>query len=427
MSLMDGLFGDDEIASIVGDEAMLAAMLRVEAALARVEGRLGLIPEASATRIAETAEALVPDLATIRSDAASAGIPSQALVKALKSACGQDAGWVHFGATSQDIQDTSLILRLRETIDTLQVRLVALAATLARQAEIWRAQAIPARTRFQIAAPTTLGAKIDVWRDPLARHLERLDELRPRLCIVSFHGAAGTGAALAPRSAEIRRAIAEEVGLGAPDIPWHASRDGLVELGNWLALVTGSLGKMGMDLVLLGQSEVAEVAAGMGGGSSTMPQKSNPVSAEALVSLARVNAGALGTLHQAMVHAQERDGTALGIEWQVLPAMLIRTGAALRIATTLADTLEPRPDRISQTFAADRGAMLAEAAGFALSARLPRDDALDIVGQALRAVSEDPNETLIGALSRLAPDHDWERILDPSRLVGDAGFEKFDS
>jgi 3-carboxy-cis,cis-muconate cycloisomerase len=420
MTLTDVMFGDPQLSRIMGGAAQLAAMLRVEAALARAEARLGLIPAHAADRIVAAAEALTPDPAEIAEAAAAAGIPAQALVKALKALCGPEAGWAHFGATSQDVQDTSLVLQLREALEVLRARLTGVSEALASKAARYSGQPIPARTRFQIAAPTTLGAKVAVWQAPLARHLVRLGELEPRLLNVSFYGAAGTGAALAPRSAELRQAIAAELGLGAPAVPWHAARDGMVELGGWLALVTGSLGKMGLDLVLLGQSEVAEVAAGRGGGSSTMPQKSNPVSAEALVTLARLNAGDLGTLHQALIHAQERDGSALGIEWQILPGMVIRAGAALRIALDLAETLQPRRDRIEATFAADRGGMLAEAAGFALARNMPRSDALEIVGAALRAVADDPRETLAGALGHLAPGQDWEKVLDPAAQTGEA-------
>lgn len=420
MMLTDGLFGDPELGCVMGAPAQLAAMLRAEAALARVQGRLGIIPADAAEAIAGVAGTLVIDPASILAAAAKAGIPSQALVAALKTACGANGVWAHFGATSQDIQDTGLVLQLREALDILEPRLIQLDAALAAKARDHADQPIPARTRFQIAAPTTLGAKIAVWRAPLARHLARLAELRPRLLNVSLYGAAGTGAALAPRIAEVRAAMAQELNLGAPDIPWHAARDGIVELGGWLALVTGSLGKIGADLILLGQSEIGEVSAGTGGGSSTMPQKSNPVAAEALVNLARLNAGAVGTLHQAMVHAQERDGSALALEWQTLPGMVIRTGAALRLAQALAETLAPCPDRIAETFGADRGAMLAEAAGFYLARHMPRDQALKIVGAALAEVAANPQETLAGALAHLAPGHDWAQVLAPENNTGDA-------
>lgn len=420
MKLMDGLFGDAELAGVMDAPAQLAAMLRAEAALAEAQGRLGIIPADAAAAIATAARELSITPKSLIAATARAGIPAQALVGALKSVCGDHAGWAHFGATSQDIQDTGLVLQLRDALQIIQDRLTRLNTTLTAKATEFADQPIPARTRFQIAAPTTLGAKIAVWHAPLARHLQRLAELRPRLLNVSLYGAAGTGAALAPDMGKVRQAMAVDLGLGAPDIPWHASRDTVMELGGWLAMITGTLGKMGADLILLGQSELAEVSAGTGGGSSTMPQKSNPVAAEALVTIARLNAGAIGTLHQAMVHAQERDGSALAIEWQVLPDMIIRTGAALRLAQALAETLAPQADRIAATFERDRGAMLAEAAGFYLARQMPRDQALQLVAAALTEIAASETETLAGALTRLAPGHDWARILAPGKNTGEA-------
>lgn len=420
MNLTDGLFGDAELGAVLDARAQLAAMLQAEAALARAQGALGVIPKGAAAAISDCAEALIVEPGSLIQATATAGIAAQALVGALKSACGDHAPWAHFGATSQDIQDTGLVLQLRTALAIIEARLTALDATLAAKARDYADQPIPARTRFQIAAPTTLGAKIAVWRAPLARHLQRLNEMKPRLLNLSLYGAAGTGAALAPRMPEIRQAMAAELDLGAPLVPWHANRDGIAELASWLSLISGTLGKIGADLVLLGQSEIGEVSAGTGGGSSTMPQKSNPVAAEALVSLARLNAGGVGMIHQAMIHAQERDGSALALEWQVLPDMIIRTGAALRLAQGLAETVAPRPDRIAESFGRDRGAMLAEAVGFYLSGHMPRPDALKIVATALAQIAENPEATMLEAMKRLAPEHDWVQILTLERNTGDA-------
>ncbi|MDO5706941.1 MAG: lyase family protein, partial [Paracoccus sp. (in: a-proteobacteria)] len=261
---------------------------------------------------------------------------------------------------------------------------------------------------------------IAVWRGMLARDLLRLDQMTPRVLLISLHGAAGTEAALADHGPALRAAMADVLGLGQPDGPWHAARDGIAELAGWLSLVTGALGKIGIDLVQLGQSEIGEVAAGAGGGSSTMPQKANPVSAEALVTLARLNAGDVAGMHHAMIHAQERDGTALGLEWNILPAMLERTAAALRIGAELAATLTPAADRIAATFAADRGRMAAEAAGFILSQTMPRAEALRLVAKALGMVQTGAAPTLPDALSRLVPGRDWRTDLAPENLTGAA-------
>lgn len=420
MRLTDGLFGDEDLERLMAAPCQIHAMCIAEAALARVQGRLGIIPSGVAEEISACLEKASIDPLELLGPVARSGIAAQAVVAALKEQCGKHADWVHFGATSQDIEDTALILCLVEALKIIEERLVELDERLAKKSKEYAELAIPARTRFQIAAPTTLGAKIAVWRAPLRRHLDRLVELRVRLLTVSFHGAAGTGAALGADMAKVRQALAEELGLRAEDIPWHSARDNIVEFAGWLAMLCGSLGKMGTDLVLLGQSEIAEISAGTGGGSSTMPQKSNPVAAEALVTIARLNAAAVGSIQQAMVHAQERDGSALAIEWQILPDMVARTGAALRLANELADTLTANHDAIHAGFATDRGAMMAEAAGFYLARSMPRSEALEIVRQALAEIAADDTETLAGALSRLVPGHDWEHILAPENNTGDA-------
>lgn len=414
-TLLAALYGDAEMAAILSDRAFVAAMLRVEGELARAQAALGIIPADAADRIATAAAGLALDPAALAPGVAAAGIAAQPVIAALRRAAG---GFAHYGATSQDIVDTAFALQLTEALALLEARRAALAATLAEKAQRYAAQPIPARTRQQIAAPTTLGAKIAVWQGMLDRAGDRLAQMRPRLLWLSLHGAAGTSAALGPQADALRAHVAHALGLTVPPGPWHAARDGMAELAGWLSLLTGGLGKLGLDLIQLGQSEIAEVHAGAGGGSSTMPQKSNPVAAEALVTLARLNAGDVAGMHQALIHAQERDGSALGIEWAILPQMLTRSAAALRLAQDLAATLAPDPARIMASFAADRGRMGAEAAGFILARRMPREAALALVARALAAMAEDDRLTLPQALDRLAPGPDWQAELDPARLTG---------
>lgn len=415
-----GLYGDAEVAALFTGEAEVRAMLRVEGALASVEAGLGIIPEAAGRAIAAAAGTVGISPASLATGFASAGVPVSALVKEFRAALGSDTGqWLHWGATSQDVVDTGLVLRLRDLLDLLDARLATLIDALGRAAAEHRETVLPARTRFQMATPTTLGAKIAVWTAPLIRHRERLAELRPRLLRVSLAGASGTNAALQGRGEAVMTGLADALGLGASLVPWHAARDTMLELGTWFALVTGSLGKLGMDLILLGQSEIGEVTAGTGGGSSTMPHKANPVVPEALVALARVTAGNLGTLAQAMVHAEERDGTGLGVEWFTLPAMAVAAGAATRHGIALAETLKAHPDRIARTFAGDRGMMMAEAAVFALAEAMPRPEAQALVTAAVKAAGRD--RTLAEALASVAPGRDWAALLDPARGTGDAG------
>ncbi len=415
-----GFWGDPEIGPLFSDAAEIEAMLAVEGALARVEGGLGIIPAGSAAAIADAASRLTIAPGDLAPGVAKAGMPVPALVAALRQTLpAEHAAWVHWGATTQDVMDTALVLRLGRVLELLDARLARLVAALGAQAARHRATVLPARTRGQIAQPTTLGAKIAVWTIPLLRHRTRLAELRPRVLVVSQAGAAGTNAALAGRGEAVMAGLAAELGLAPAALPWHAARDGIAELGGWLALVTGSLGKIGQDLLQLGASEVGEVTAGSGGGSSTMPNKANPVAADALVTLARLNAQALGALHQAMLTTQERDGAAWGLEWFALPPMCLAAGAATRHALGLAESLAAHPDRIAATFAEDRGMMFAEAAVFALAQDMPRPEAQALLYQAVAAV-RDGAGSLADALAARAPGRDWAALLDPARLTGDA-------
>ena len=218
-------------------------------------------------------------------------MPIIPLVEQLRAAVGGEAaGYVHWGATSQDIVDTGLMLRLRGVADQLEEKIGRLSGLLGKLADEHRGTVMAARTRSQQALPTSFGLKAAGWLSPLIDHRTRLDEMRPRLFAVQFGGAVGTLAALGDRGIEVMEALGEELDLAVPAAPWHVQRDNLAEFAGWLSMVTGSLGKMAQDLILLAQSEVAEVRPGAGGGSSTMPQKSNPVACEVMVTLARSNA-----------------------------------------------------------------------------------------------------------------------------------------
>ncbi len=423
-ALYGELLSDAEVASQLDDAAQLCAMLRVEAALARVQGRLGVIPSAAAERISEVAESFAPEPASLAAATAEAGIPVPALVAALCDAIGDPAAnHVHWGATSQDIIDTGLVLRLRTALEILEQRLAALTESLAALADSHRGTLMVARTRGQQAVPTTFGLKVAVWLAPLLRSRERLDQLRPRLLLLNFGGAAGTLAALGDRGPAVAEALALELGLGQPALPWHVQRDGLAELAGWLSLVTGSLGKFGQDVLLLAQSEVGELREGGGpgrGGSSTMPNKANPVASEVLVTAARLNAALLAAMHQALPQEQERGGPGWQLEWLTLPQMLVMTGCALRHALSLVENLEVDAGRMRRNLEASNGLFLAEAATFALAEHLPRPQAQDLV-KAACAEAKASGRHLIDLLAETSDAPvDWARLRDPANYLGAA-------
>jgi len=420
-TLTADLFGDEEIAARFSDAAEIAAMIRVEAALARAEGRLGIIPQDAAERISAALEDVVVDPERLRAGFASAGVPVPDLVAALREAVGGEAGaYVHWGATSQDIVDMGLVLRLREVCDVLDARLVRLGDALAEAAELHAELPMAARTRSQIATPTTFGLRIASWLAPLTRCRARLQELRPRLLAVQLGGASGNLSVFEGQGRALAQALADELGLAFPVKPWHAERDALAEFAGWLSLLTGSIGKMGGDLILLSRSEVGEVRAGAGGGSSTMPQKANPVGPEALVALARFNAGQVGLLHQALAHAEERDATAWSLEWMTLPQMAVAAGAALRHAEALATTIQPNAERMRANLDLGGGGAMAEAASFSLAEHMPRPEAQALVKRAARAAA-DTGASLADTLPKIVKiELDWSAVLDPARATGQA-------
>ena len=409
--MYSALLSDPEVAALLDDAAQARAMVRVERALAVAEGRLGVIEPGVATAIEQRLSNFEPGLVGLARGTAEAGVPVPALVAQLRVAVGGEAaGFLHWGATSQDIVDTALILQLREALVLLEGRLAALTAALARLADAHRATVAVARTRFQQAVPTTFGLKAAAWLAPLLRHRARLAGLRSRLLVVQFGGAAGNLSALGAQGVAVMEALAAELDLDCPALPWHAQRDTLAELASWLALVTGSLGKLGLDLLLLAQSEVAEVREARGGGSSTMPQKANPVLSEALVTLARRNATLLAGMYQAMPHALERDGAAWQLEWAILPDMIETTGAALAHAGELARTLVVDPARARAVLDAALDLPLAEAVSFALAEHVPRARAQELVKQAAREATASGRQLLEVLAARVDAKIDWEQI-----------------
>jgi 3-carboxy-cis,cis-muconate cycloisomerase len=346
--VLQALVGDKEVRAFFSDEAELSAMLRVEAALAEAEAKAGLIDGEAARRIAEVCESFQADWTKLAEGLARDGVIVPDFVRQLRGAVGEPHGKsVHLGATSQDIIDTALILRLKSVIEILGHRLDTLIHTLDGSKRRDGSVRLMAHTRMQQALPFTAADKIDTWIQPLERHREALQALAPRLLVLQLGGPIGTRGELKGHGDAVADAMAEILGLGlAPS--WHSQRDRIGEFGAFLSLLTGTLGKIGQDIALMAQNEVGEVRLATGGGSSAMPHKSNPVPAEVLVTLARFNAGMLGTLHQALVHENERSGAAWTLEWMVLPQMVVSSAAALSRAQGLIASMSFVPSKAAE-------------------------------------------------------------------------------
>jgi 3-carboxy-cis,cis-muconate cycloisomerase len=371
------LMGDAETAALFSDGAEIRAMLLVEGTLARVQGELGVIPAEAAVFIDRAAREVQIDPAALTVETARNGVPVPALLAAFRKAAQapEPMRWLHWGATSQDILDTALALRLRRVLDLWDARLARLIAALGGLAETHADLPMAARTYGQAAIPSTFGAQLASWGRPLLRHRARLAALRGDLLQVSLSGAAGTLSAMGPEGPRVRAALAQALGLADPGNSWHSERDGIAAFGAWMAGLAASLGKMGEDLILLTATGLSEVRIGGAGGSSTMPQKQNPVGPSVLVALARHAAGLCATLTGAGLHRQARDGAAWFTEWMVLPQLCIGTGRALALSCDLAGRLEPDAAAMARVLQADAGTIHAEALTFALANRMPRPEA----------------------------------------------------
>ncbi len=330
-TLLESLVGDAVIADFFGDVADIAAMLEFERALAAAQASCGLISAAAAAAIGAACDRYEPDWDQLRAGMARDGVAGPAFVAGLRARLDEPhRQWLHLQATSQDVVDTSLMLRLRGVVAELDARLAGVIGILGELRATQGALGIMGHTRMQRALPISVADKLDAWMQPLQRHRERLARLAPELLVVQFGGPVGAN----PRSEAVIVALADRLGLGAAP-PWHTARDTIVSFGQWLALLAGSLGKIGQDVALLAQSEIGAVRLAGGGLSSSMPHKNNPVAAEVLVALARFAAAQAGGLLQAMVHENERSGAAWTLEWMTLPPLAIAVGAALRHAAAM--------------------------------------------------------------------------------------------
>jgi 3-carboxy-cis,cis-muconate cycloisomerase len=327
---LSGLFGDDEISAYLSADADIRAMLSFEAALAKAEGAHGLIPQRAASRIAEACRGFTADIAGLKVATATDGVVVPDLVTQLRRSVGGEAAqYVHFGTTSQDAIDTSLMIRLKAIVFLFSGRLDAIVRALDALDRQFGQNSLMGHTRMQAAIPIAVSDRLWSWRAPLEGYHGRLGVQK---FPIQFGGAAGTLDRLGDKAADIRASLAQELGL-TDEPQWQNQRAPIADLANLFSLITGSLGKMGQDIALLAQAGEIELAGG--GKSSAMVHKQNPVGAETLVAFSRFNAAQLSAIHQALVHEQERSGAAWTLEWLVLPQMVMATAGALRLAREL--------------------------------------------------------------------------------------------
>lgn len=430
--LFDAYFTARNMREVFSDQGRVQAMLDFEAALARAEARVGLIPASAVAPIAAACRAEHYDFAALGEAIVIAGNSAIPLVKALGkqiAAHDQDTErYVHLGATSQDVMDTGLVLQLRLALQLIDSDLARLGEALAIQARRHVVTPLAGRTWLQHATPVTLGMKIAGWLGAVTRSRQRLHALKPRLLVLQFGGASGTLAALGEQAMPIAEALAQELQLTLPEQPWHTQRDRLVEFGAALGLIAGSLGKLGRDISLLMQTEAAEVfepSAPGKGGSSTMPHKRNPVGAAVLIGAATRVPGLLSTLFSAMPQEHERSLGLWHAEWETLPEICCLVSGALQQALLITEGLEVDAERMAQNLDLTQGLVLAEAVSIVLAQRIGRDKAHHLLELCCkRAVAEQRHlRAVLGDEPQVTAElsgAELDQLMNPAHYLGQA-------
>jgi adenylosuccinate lyase len=364
MITMQHLWSTPEMREIFGEKNKLQKWLDFEAALARTQGRMGIIPPQAAQEITAAAKVDLIDIAEMAAEIRRVKHTVVPFLKQVQKHLGKQAAeYLHYGATTQDVVDTGLVLQLREAHGLVKKHVAEIGRELVRLAVAHRDTIMVGRTHGVQALPITFGHKCAIWLDEMARHAERLEQIEPRVFVVMAVGAVGSQASYGPRAAEVDKGIAEELGLAASDISWAPSRDRLAEYTNLLAIIAGTLGKIGNELFNLQRNEFAEVEEGFTEGklgSSTMPHKRNPVAAENIAMLSRSVRYNAAMMVEAMIQEHERDGIAWKSEWKAIPETVLVTGAALFQTVNLLKGLSIDAARMERNMAIMKGYLLSE-------------------------------------------------------------------
>jgi len=384
------IFGTAAMRRVFSDEARVQYYLDIEKALARVQARLGIIPNDAALEIERHCQADQFDFARLKTQTERIGYPVLPVVQQLVALCRDGLGeWCHWGATTQDITDTATILQIRDALILVEQDLRAIADSLAGLAERYRDTPMAGRSNLQQAVPITFGYKMAVLLAGFERHLARLAELRPRVLVGEFGGAAGNLSSLGTAGLAVQAGLCAELGLGQPDIAWHTMRDRIAEAGCFLGLVTGTAGKISMDVKLMMQTEVEEVyepfAEGRGS-SSTMPQKRNPISSNYIHACAAMVRQHVAALLDAMVEDHERSTGPWEIEWIAVPSIFLLSAGALAQTRVLTAGLQVDPARMRRNLDITGGLIVSEAVMMHLGPGLGRQRAHDLVYDICRQV-----------------------------------------
>src|SRR6185312_12596287 len=419
-------FGTPAMREVFSDYTLVGRYAEVEIALAKAQAKCGVIPAEAAEAIAKRTDVSAFDFDLLRHETDNVGYPILPLVHQMAKQCGDAGGFVHWGATTQDIMDTAVVLQLREGLRMIESDVAELRRILADLSKRYRDTPMAGRTHLQQALPVTFGYKTSIWLAMFDRHAERLQQLKPRALVGQFAGAAGTLASLGDKGFEVQKALCEELGLGVPAATWHVARDALAETVNYLALVTGSLGKIALNIMIMASTEFAEVYEPFvkgRGASSTMPQKRNPISSELMLAASKAVRQHAGLMLDAMVQDFERATGPWHAEWMAIPESFVLSAGALHQAKFALAGLIVDESKMDDNLAISRGLIVAEAVMMGLAPQLGRQEAHDVVYAACRQAS-DKGMSLADALSadpRIATRIDRaeiKRLTSPENYLG---------
>ena len=421
------MFGSPKMADIFGDDGRLQAWLEFEAALARAQARLGIIPEEASRRIQSKARLEFIDQTEMQEEFSRVGFPVLPMVRALAKAVGPEvARYVHWGSTTQDVTDTGAVLQIRKALDLLDARLAALSDVLAEQAGRHRDTVMVGRTLTQHAAPITLGYKIAIWLAEVLRHRERLRQIRPRVLVGQVAGAVGSNATLGDLAADVQRETLKELDLGVPAITWHVSRDCWTELAALLALIGGTLGKIAQEILTLNRTEIGELAEPFihgRGASSTLPQKRNPIACQPVVAAARMLREKAALSIDVLIQENERSAGSMHLEWTLLPEAFVILDGALGNMLSILPELVVDSARIRQNLALTNGMVVAESIMMGLAGHIGREKAHELVYDLCKAGIETGKtleEVLLAdrTVTKHLSEDDVRHLLDPANYTG---------
>ena len=422
-------FGNPAVQRIFTDEGRFSGWLRVEAALARSQARLGLIPEDAAQAITNAAKVENLDTKKMAEEYQKVGFPILPLVHEMARCCDKEsARWIHWGATTQDIVDTGLVLQMKDAFSIIGSQLDSLIAAVSSLSKEHRLTVMAGRTFQQQAAPITFGFKTAVWLDELLRHRERLPDIKKRALVCQFGGAVGTLATLGDKGLDVLKELSQELDLEEPAITWHTSRDGWAEAIFWISMVGATLAKIANEVATLMRTEVDEVREPYEpgkGGSSTMPQKRNPVACPIIMAIGNKLRESVSSQLTAMVQEHERSVSAMPLEWLAIPEAFVLLSGSLQHAIPMLERLQVDKKQMLNNLSMGGGLLMAEAVMMGIAPKIGRNQAHNLVfgaagkawdkGITLREVLIDDEKVR----EHLSLD-EIDKLIDPANYIGSA-------